>query len=85
MNNFYFTKISPLEMGSNLEKRIVTLEERQIEISARLEAHYGSGGDHREGRAIADDAESVKQEVETLYAKWSELAGALEAAGPGEA
>jgi hypothetical protein len=59
----------------------VKLEERQIEISARLEAHYGAGGDHREGRAIADDADAVKKEVETLYEKWSVLAGALESAG----
>jgi ATP-binding cassette subfamily F protein 3 len=68
------------EMRS-LEQRIVKLEERQIEISARLEAHYGGGGDHKEGRSIADDAESVRKEVETLYERWSALAGALEASG----
>ena len=72
------------EMRS-LEQRIVKLEERQVAISARLEAHYGAGGDHREGRAIADDAEAVKSEVESLYAKWSELALAIESAGVGDA
>lgn len=32
MNNFYFTKISPLEMGSNLEKRIVQLKIAQDRV-----------------------------------------------------
>ena len=68
-----------------LEQRIVKLEERQLEISARLEAHYGGGGDHREGRVIADDAAAVKLEVETLYSRWSELAEAIEAAGTSDA
>ena len=35
MNNFYFTKISPLEMGSNLEKRIAQLKIAQDRVLAK--------------------------------------------------
>jgi ATP-binding cassette subfamily F protein 3 len=62
----------------SLETKIARLEERKTATDRKIEAHYAAGGDHREGRALSEEAASIKAELEALYATWTETAASLE-------
>jgi ATP-binding cassette, subfamily F, member 3 len=66
-----------------LEGKIAKAEERVKAIDRDLEAHYAAGGDHVRGRSLTEDGAAARAEVERLYAAWSALAEATEAANTG--
>jgi len=69
----------------SIEGKIARLEERKRALDGELEAHYASGGDHKAGRSLADDAAGVAAEIASLYGTWSSVAESLEGAAAGGA
>jgi len=62
---------------SSLEARIHALEEQVAELTRRMEEAWEGGGDHRLAAALNADLARVRDELQTLYPRWEELAGTI--------
>jgi ATP-binding cassette subfamily F protein 3 len=62
---------------ARLEKRVMELEERQEKLSAALQDAFAPGADPAKARAMSDDLQAVRGEIEELTAAWERTAEEL--------
>jgi ATP-binding cassette subfamily F protein 3 len=63
-----------------IEKRIAGLEERQTELSAKIEAAFGGTHDRALGEELSRELGDVQREIGALYGEWETLAAGVEEA-----
>ncbi len=61
-----------------IEKRIAGLEERQAELSAKIEAAFGGTRDRELGERLSRELAGVQDEIGRLYGDWETLAADVE-------
>ena len=61
-----------------LEKRIVALEERQAELSSKIEAAFGTTQGRALGEELSRELRDVQAQVARLYSQWETLAAGIE-------
>jgi ATP-binding cassette subfamily F protein 3 len=61
-----------------LEKRIEAMEFRQAELSARIEAAFGTSKDRALGEQLSRELRDVQTDIGRLYGEWETLAAGVE-------